>query len=170
MGDIFSLMEGVEKSTGNATRESGEDITWSDVNYDQLKSLRESTPGITSWSVSERNNNDSILVNDNNSNSGKGGIFGSVHPSTSQVRESLITAPPSGQYKIDPYTGFSDAFMSQEIRQQPSSSETSASPISQPLPSSSSSGFDGQNTDWGNVAYPDSEENDKKNNNVGQIL
>ena len=172
MGDIFGqLMPKITEETGHATRESGEEITWKDVDYDKLKSIRESSPQVNSWDMREgegagwRSDNNRIPVNDS-----KGGVGGMIFPSTSEVRQSLLADIPKTSYSIDPYTGFSDAFMSQEIRQQPSSSETSASPISQPLPSSSSSGFGGQNTDLGNVAYPDSEENDKKNNNVGQIL
>jgi hypothetical protein len=162
MGDLFSQMI---KTTGDAERESGEPITWGEVDYDKLRSSRISNPSVTSWDAPNRDDNASIKVNDS-----KGGVGGMIFPSTSEVRQSLLADIPKTSYSIDPYTGFSDAFMSQEIRQQPSSSETFASPISQPLPSSSSSGFDGQNTDLGNVAYPDSEENDKKNNNVGQIL
>ena len=127
MGDFIGK---IIKSTGNATRESGEDIYWRDVDYDKLKSLRESHPQVNSWSVQEgyrNNNNDSgIQVNDS-----KGGIGGLFHPSTSQVRQSLRTVDvPQTNYHIDPYTGFSEAFMANQSTPLPSS-QGSVSPVSQ---------------------------------------
>jgi hypothetical protein len=160
MGDLFDKMI---KTTGDATRESGENITWRDVDYDKLRSSRISNPNITGWDVSNRDNNASLKVNDS-----KGGVGGFVHPSTNEVRQSLRpvveTIRDIGNV-IDPYTGFSDAFMSKEVRQtQPLvSSQKSVSPISQ--------ANDSLNEDNITAAIgqplPDDDDNKPK---VGQIL
>jgi len=123
MGELFSKMI---KTTGDATRESGENITWRDVDYDKLRSSRISNPNITGWDFPSRDDNASIKVNDS-----KGGIGGFIHPSTEEVRQSLITdIMPQTNYHIDPYTGFSEAFMSNEMTYLPSS-QSSVSPVSQ---------------------------------------
>lgn len=125
MGDLFGK---AIKTTGNAKRESGEDITWKDVDYDKLQASRVSNPNITSWSRTNRNDSGSIPVNDS-----KGGVGGWVHPSTSEVRQSLrpvVETIESIRNVIDPYTGFSEAFMSNQSTPLPSS-QRSVSPISQ---------------------------------------
>ncbi len=132
MGDLFSKMM---KTTGDATRESGENITWGDVDYDKLRSSRISNPNITGWDHPNRDNNASIKVNDS-----KGGVGGFVHPSTNEVRQSLrpvVETIMNIGNTIDPYTGFSEAFMSNKptpMSSQPTllpSSQGSVSPISQ---------------------------------------
>ena len=133
MGDIFGqLMPKITKETGHATRESGEEITWKDVDYDKLKSIRESNPQVNSWDMREgegagwRSDNNRIPVNDS-----KGGVGMQIHPTTSEVRQSLRTVDvPQTNYHIDPYTGFSEAFMSNEMTYLPSS-QGSVSPVSQ---------------------------------------
>jgi hypothetical protein len=133
MGDIFGqLMPKITKETGHATRESGEEITWKDVDYDKLKSLRESNPQINSWDMREgeaagwRSDNNRIPVNDS-----KGGVGMQIHPTTSEVRQSLRTdVTPQTNYYIDPYTGFSEAFMANQSTPLPSS-QGSVSPVSQ---------------------------------------
>jgi hypothetical protein len=160
MGDLFDKMI---KTTGDATRESGEDITWRDVDYDKLRSSRISNPNITGWDVSNRDDNASLKVNDS-----KGGVGGFVHPSTNEVRQSLRpvveTIRDIGNV-IDPYTGFSDAFLSKEVRpQQPLvSSQESISPISQTNDSSNSDKITAA------MSQPFSDDDNNKQK-VGQIL
>ena len=122
MGELFSKML---KTTGDAKRESGENITWRDVDYDKLRSSRISNPNITGWDFPSRDDNASIKVNDS-----KGGVGGFVYPSTEEVRQSLRPVVESIRNTIDPYTGFSEAFMSNQPTPLPSS-QRSASPISQ---------------------------------------
>ena len=116
------------RTTGYATKESGEDITWADVDYDKLRSSRMSKPNITSWDMKSgaRDDNDNIGVNDS-----KGGAGGLFFPSTEEVRQALrpVDVPQTSHY-IDPYTGFSEAFMSNQLTPLPSS-QRSVSPISQ---------------------------------------
>jgi|10_taG_2_1085330.scaffolds.fasta_scaffold13443_2 hypothetical protein len=122
MGELFSKML---KTTGDAKRESGENITWRDVDYDKLRSSRISNPNITGWDFPSRDDNASIKVNDS-----KGGVGGFVYPSTEEVRQSLRPVVESIRNTIDPYTGFSEAFMSNQPTPLPSS-QRSVSPISQ---------------------------------------
>ena len=123
MGELFGQMT---KTTGTAKRESGEDITWKDVDYDKLQASRVSNPNITSWSRTSRDDSANIAVNDS-----KGGVGGWIHPSTEEVRKSLRTVDvPQTNYYIDPYTGFSEAFMANEMTYLPSS-QGSVSPVSQ---------------------------------------
>jgi len=121
------LLKKAIMTTGNALRESGEEITWKDVDYDKLRSSRISRPNITGWDFPSRDDNASIKVNDS-----KGGVGGWVHPSTLEVRQALnkIVAPQQSLYSIDPYVGFSEAFMSNEMTSLPSS-QSSVSPVSQ---------------------------------------
>ena len=128
MGDMFrQMMPKITKTTGNAKRESGEDINWRDVDYDKLKALRHSHPQISSWDLKPEYRNDygSVPVNDS-----KGGVGGWIHPSTDEVRQSLRPVVESVSNVIDPYTGFSEAFMSNQSTPLPSS-QRSVSPISQ---------------------------------------
>ena len=74
MGDLFSQMI---KTTGDAERESGEPITWGEVDYDKLRSSRISNPSVTSWDAPNRDDNANIKVNDS-----KGGVGGMIFPST----------------------------------------------------------------------------------------
>ena len=131
-GDLFKK---AVKTTGDAKRESGEAITWADVDYDKLRASRLSNPNITSWDARPRAGGTSaahqatnIKVNDS-----KGGVGGWVFPSTLEVRQSLKSAGDaveSIRNVIDPYTGFSEAFMSNQSTPLPSS-QRSVSPISQ---------------------------------------
>ena len=128
MGEMFSKMI---KTTGDAKRKSGEDINWRDVDYDKLKASRHSHPQIRSWDVKPEYRNDygSIPVNDS-----KGGVGGWIHPSTEEVRQSLRPIVETIRDVIDPYTGFSEAFMSNQPTPQSTplpSSQRSVSPISQ---------------------------------------
>jgi hypothetical protein len=130
MGDLFGK---IIKTTGDAKRESGEDINWRDVDYDKLKASRHSHPQITSWDLKPEYRNDygSVPVNDS-----KGGVGGWIHPSTEEVRQSLRPVVETIRDVIDPYTGFSEAFMSNQtpMSNQPTplpSSQGSVSPISQ---------------------------------------
>ena len=121
MGDLF-------KTTCGAKRESGENITWRDVDYDKLRSSRLSNPNITGWDMRGRDDSANIGVNDS-----KGGVGGFFFPSTSEVRQSLKSAGDaveSIRNAIDPYTGFSEAFMENQPTSLPSS-QRSVSPISQ---------------------------------------
>ena len=127
------LLKQAIKTTGDAKRESGEDITWADVDYDKLRSSRLSNPNITSWSARPRDGgtNAEHLATNIKVNDSKGGVGGWVHPSTEEVRQSLRTVDvPQTNYHIDPYTGFSEAFMSNEMTYLPSS-QGSVSPVSQ---------------------------------------
>ena len=109
-----------------------ENITWRDVDYDKLRSGRLSNPNITGWDMKGRDDNANIGVNDS-----KGGVGGMFFPSTSEVRQSLrpiAEAAESIRNAIDPYTGFSEAFMSNQPTPQSTplpSSQGSVSPISQ---------------------------------------
>jgi len=47
MGDMMSAF--MPKRTGDAQRESGENITWRDVDYDKLRSSRLSNPNIEAF-------------------------------------------------------------------------------------------------------------------------
>ena len=132
MGDIFrQMIPKMTKTTGDAKRESGEDINWRDVDYDKLKASRHSHPQISSWDLKPEYRNDygSIPVNDS-----KGGVGGWIHPSTDEVRQSLKPVVETIRDVIDPYTGFSEAFMSNQPTPQSTplpSSQRSVSPISQ---------------------------------------
>ena len=132
MGDIFrQMIPKMTKTTGDAKRESGEDINWRDVDYDKLKASRHSHPQISSWDLKPEYRNDygSIPVNDS-----KGGVGGWIHPSTDEVRQSLKPVVEAVRNVIDPYTGFSEAFMSNQSTPQSTplpSSQRSVSPISQ---------------------------------------
>ena len=121
------LLKKAIMTTGNALRESGENITWADIDYDKLRASRLSNPNITGWSRTNRDDSANIPVNDS-----KGGVGGWVHPSTFEVRQALnkIVAPQQSLYSIDPYVGFSEAFMSNEMTYLPSS-QSSVSPVSQ---------------------------------------
>ena len=117
------------KSTGDAKRESGENITWRDVDYDELRSSRMSNPNVTSWDMRSRDDNANVRVNDS-----KGGVGGWVHPSTEEVRRSLRPVVETVKNVIDPYTGFSQAFMDSPLPSADTplpSSQRSVSPISQ---------------------------------------
>ena len=107
MGDLLKAF--MPKRTGDAKRESGENITWRDVDYDKLRSSRLSNPNITGWDMRGRDDNANIGVNDS-----KGGTGGMFFPSTEEVRQSLRPIAESVRNVIDPYTGFSEAFMSNE--------------------------------------------------------
>ena len=132
-----ALLEEAIKTTGDAKRESGEDITWADVDYDKLRSSRLSHPGVTSWdrSMSGRDDNTNIKVNDS-----KGGVGGLLYPSTEEVRQSLraeevrqslrAIEAPQANYYIDPYVGFSEASMGSQPPPPLASSQASTSPIS----------------------------------------
>ena len=96
-GDLFQK---AVMHDGYATKESGEDIYWKDVDVNKLQASRVSNPNVTSWSVAP---NDSDRVPVNNS---KGAIGGMVHPSTAEVRQSLkIITPAQPEY----LAGFSQA-------------------------------------------------------------
>ena len=128
------LLKQAIKTTGDALRESGENITWADIDYDKLRASRLSNPNITSWSARPRDGgtNAEHLATNIKVNDSKGGVGGWVHPSTEEVRQALnkIVAPQQSLYSIDPYVGFSEAFMSNEMTYLPSS-QSSVSPVSQ---------------------------------------
>ena len=167
MGDIFrQMIPKITKETGKATRKSGEEITWKDVDYDKLKALRQSSPRVTSWDVREgegagwRSDNNRIPVNDS-----KGGVGMQIHPTTSEVRRALrpiAQAAESIRNAIDPYTGFSEAFMSNQSTPLPSS-QRSVSPISQARDSSQ----EDSTTQYMGRPLSDDDDNSPK---VGQIL
>ena len=167
MGDIFrQMMPKITKTTGNAKRESGEDINWRDVDYDKLKASRHSHPQISSWDLKPEYRNDygSVPVNDS-----KGGVGGWIHPSTDEVRKSLKPVVEAVRNVIDPYTGFSEAFRSNQptpMSSQPTplpSSQGSVSPISQARDS-----FQEENvTEYMGRPLSDDDDNSPK---VGQIL
>ena len=160
MGDIFrQMIPKMTKTTGDAKRESGEDINWRDVDYDKLKASRHSHPNVTSWDVKPEYRNDygSIPVNDS-----KGGVGGWIHPSTEEVRQSLRPVVEAVRNVIDPYTGFSEAFMSNQSTPLPSS-QRSVSPISQARDSSQ----EDSTTQYMGRPLSDDDDNSPK---VGQIL
>ena len=157
MGDLFRM---AIKRTGDAQRESGENITWRDVDYDKLRSSRLSNPNITGWDMRGRDDNANIGVNDS-----KGGVGGWVFPSTLEVRQSLKSAGDaveSIRNVIDPYTGFSEAFMSNQPTPLPSS-QRSVSPISQARDSSQ----EDSTTQYMGRPLSDDDDNSPR---VGQIL
>jgi len=130
VGDIFNQ---AIKTTGDAKRESGENITWADVDYDKLRASRLSNPNITSWSARPRDGvtNAEHLATNIKVNDSKGGVGGMVFPSTEEVRQSLRDdIVPQTNYHVDPYIGFSEAFMANQPTPLPSS-QGSVSPISQ---------------------------------------
>jgi len=167
MGDLFKL---AIKTTGDAKRKSGEDITWKDVDYDKLHASRNARPGTRSWNMTRgaaAGDDDRVKVNDS-----KGGLGSMVFPSTSEVRQSLKSAGDvveSIRNTIDPYTGFSEAFRSNQptpMSSQPTplpSSQGSVSPISQARDS-----FQEDNvTEYMGRPLSDDDDNSPK---VGQIL
>ena len=96
MGD---LLKQAVRHDGYATKESGEDIYWKDVDVNKLQASRVSNPLVTSWTP----NNPSGRIPVNNS---KGAIGGMVHPSTQEVRNALkVTTPTQPQYT----SGFSQS-------------------------------------------------------------
>ena len=102
-GDLFQK---AVMHDGYATKESGEDIYWKDVDVNKLQASRVSNPNVTSWSVAP---NDSDRVPVNNS---KGAIGGMVHPSTAEVRQSLkIITPAQPEY----LAGFSKSAVEQPV-------------------------------------------------------
>ena len=163
-GDLFKK---AVKTTGDAKRESGEAITWADVDYDKLRSSRLSNPNITGWDMRGRDDNANIGVNDS-----KGGVGGMFFPSTEEVRQSLrpiAEAAESVRNAIDPYTGFSEAFRSNQptpMSSQPTllpSSQGSVSPISQARDSLQ----EDSTTQYMGRPLSDDDDNSPK---VGQIL
>ena len=115
LGELFGK---AVKTTGDAKRESGENITWADVDYDTLRTGRMSRPDVRSWDMSGRDDSANIKVNDS-----KGGVGGWFFPSTLEVRQSLKSAGDaveSIRNVIDPYTGFSEAIRSNESTSLPS--------------------------------------------------
>ena len=160
-GDLFKK---AVKTTGDAKRESGEAITWADVDYDKLRASRLSNPNITSWDARPRAGGTSaahqatnIKVNDS-----KGGVGGWVFPSTSEVRQSLRPVVEAVSNVIDPYTGFSEAFMSNQSTPLPSS-QRSVSPVSQ----ARDLGKEDNVTEYMGRPLSDDDDNSPK---VGQIL
>ena len=165
MGDFMKAF--MPKRTGDAKRESGENITWRDVDYDKLRAGRISRPGgirLKSWDMRGRDDNANIGVNDS-----KGGVGGMFFPSTEEVRQSLrpiAEAAESVRNAIDPYTGFSEAFMSNQPTPQSTplpSSQRSVSPISQARDSSQ----EDSTTQYMGRPLSDDDDNSPK---VGQIL
>ena len=125
MGDLFRKAAVPE---GYATRESGETILQSDVDMARLHASRNARPGTRSWNMTRgaaAGDDDRVRVNDS-----KGGLGGLVFPSTAEVRQSLRPVVESIRNVVDPYTGFSEAFMSNQSTPLPSS-QRSVSPISQ---------------------------------------
>ena len=151
------LLKQAVKRTGDATRESGENITWADVDYDKLRSSRLSNPNITGWDMRGRDDSANIGVNDS-----KGGVGGMFFPSTQEVRQSLRPIAESVRNVIDPYTGFSEAFMSNQSTPLPSS-QRSVSPISQARDSSQ----EDSTTQYMGRPLSDDDDNSPR---VGQIL
>ena len=87
MGDFF-------KTTGFATRESGEDIRTSDVDMARLHASRNARPDTRSWNMTFTDPEGRVPVNNS-----KGAIGGMVHPSTQEVRNALkVTTPTQPQY------------------------------------------------------------------------
>ena len=162
MGDLLKAF--MPKRTGDAKRESGENITWRDVDYDKLRTGRLSNPNITGWDMRGRDDNANIGVNDS-----KGGVGGMFFPSTEEVRQSLrpiAEAAESVRNAIDPYSGFSEAFMSNQPTPQSTplpSSQGSVSPISQARDSSQ----EDSTTQYMGRPLSDDDDNSPK---VGQIL
>ena len=98
------LMKGMIP-TGNAKRETGEDISFREVDMEKLRAATlEGRSGDISWDIKDEN--DPIKVHDNKSPMST--IFGL--PTTEHVRSSLL--PSRVPNPVDPFTGFSDAFKS----------------------------------------------------------
>ena len=91
------MMEQLWKHDGYATKESGEDIRWGDVDVDKLESSRERF----NYRVYGKNDNARVAVNNS-----KGASGGLLHPSTPEVRQALkIITPAQPEY----LAGFSQA-------------------------------------------------------------
>ena len=126
-GDIFKAF----MPTGEAKTESGESIYFRDVDQDKLNAGRQSKFPASGFSMipGEGASGDAIIpVNDS-----KGGVGNIFFPSTSLVRESLRPVE-TVKNTIDPYTGFSEAFIDNRLPSADTplpSSQRSVSPISQ---------------------------------------
>jgi hypothetical protein len=124
-GDIFKAF----MPTGEAKTESGESIYFRDVDQDKLNSGRQDKfPGFSMSSSGDASDDSLVPVNDS-----KGGVGNIFFPSTSLVRESLRPVE-TVKNTIDPYTGFSEAFMDSPLPSADTplpSSQRSVSPISQ---------------------------------------
>ena len=157
MGDFMKM---AIQNTGDAKRESGEYITWKDIDYDKLHASRNARPGTRSWNMTRgaaAGDDDRVRVNDS-----KGGLGGLVFPSTAEVRQSLRPVVEAVSNVIDPYTGFSEAFMSNQSTPLPSS-QRSVSPISQARDSLQ----EDSTTQYMGRPLSDDDDNSPK---VGQIL
>ena len=145
MGDLFQK---AVMHDGYATKESGEDIYWKDVDINKLQASRVSNPLVTSWSVAP-NDSDRIPVNNS-----KGAIGGMVHPSTAEVRQSLkIIKPTEPEY----LAGFSQSAMEAPI--------PSSQGLSDPMPQEVVTPVLQESYGW--LGKPASD--DDNQSNVGQI-
>ena len=98
------LMKGMIP-TGNAKRETGEDISFKEVDMEKLRAATlEGRSGDISWDIKDEN--EPIKVHDNKSPGSA--LFGL--PTTEHVRSSLL--PSRVPNPVDPFIGFSDAFKS----------------------------------------------------------
>jgi len=151
-GDLFTAF----MPTGEAKTESGESIYFRDVDQDKLNAGRhDKFPGFSMSSSGDASDDSLVPVNDS-----KGGVGNIFFPSTSLVRESLRPIETVNN-TIDPYIGFSEAFMANQPTPLPSS-QGSVSPISQARDSQADN-----TTEY--MGRPLSDDDDNDTPRVGQI-
>ena len=101
MGGFEKMFETM-KPTGNATRETGEEISWRDVDREKLTAAAAPAGGSISFNVSDERA--PIPVHD-----GKSPRLWGLH-TTKHVRSSLIPQPSQPVSSVDYNAGFSEAF------------------------------------------------------------
>ena len=98
----FEQMFATMKPTGNAMRETGEEISWGDVDREKLTAAAAPAGGSISFNVTDERA--PIPVHD-----GKSPRLWGL-PTTEHVRSSLIPRPSQPVSTVDYNAGFSDAF------------------------------------------------------------
>ena len=103
MGNLLNKMN---HQTGYAERESGEGISFGEVDMAKLRASRIRNPNVTDWNFAPTDPNAMVPVNNS-----KGAVGGFVHPSTEEVRASLkVPILPQPQYT----SGFSQSLTDEE--------------------------------------------------------
>ena len=90
--------------TGNAKRETGEDISYKEVDMEKLRLASKPAGGDISWDIKDEN--DPIKVHDGKSGPRLWGL-----PTTEHVRSSLLPSQVQVSAPVDFNAGFSGAFL-----------------------------------------------------------
>jgi hypothetical protein len=128
MGNLLNKMS---HQTGYAERESGEGISFGEVDMAKLRASRIRNPNVADWNFAPTDPNAMVPVNNS-----KGAVGGFVHPSTDEVREALrVSILPQPQYT----SGFSQSLTDEEYVNKRGdmstpSSQVLSNPVQQEVP------------------------------------